>query len=209
MLYPEGVIKFTQDLTDEVIFIPEELEGINRLRRGIYGLGLIGVYPPDHPEFPGIGFGNVSQRVGTGTGFIITGSATGKLRSLGPSDYTLVEHFDIQGNFIMSRGGTPASSESLTHAAVYLAVPGAKYVAHGHHAGLWEKREDLGFPATSAGVEYGTPEMANEVMRLYQEIGSDTESVIVSMAGHRDGLIAWGKDIDELLKLFDIALSRL
>lgn len=209
-MFNEGIIKFKQDLTrDDTILDGSDVENLNRLRNELYNLGLVGVYPPDHPEFAGIGYGNVSQRAGKGTGFLITGSATGKKRTLGPTDYALVQFADLKGNFVQAVGGTKASSESLTHAAIYQtsAPEDVKFIAHVHHKGLWESWEKLGFNTTKEGVEYGTSEMGIEVQRVFKE--KQVPGTIIAMLGHRDGLVSWGPGIDVVIEAFKKTLELL
>jgi len=43
---------------------------------------------------------------------------------------------------------------------------------------------------------YGTTEMANEIKRLFIEANVKAEKII-AMAGHKEGLIAFGKTLDE------------
>ena len=51
-------------------------------------------------------------------------------------------------------------------------------------------------PTTSEDIPYGTPEMANEVKRLFNETDVGKEKIIV-MGGHREGLISFGKNLEE------------
>ncbi|NJO72245.1 MAG: hypothetical protein HC825_12345 [Oscillatoriales cyanobacterium RM1_1_9] len=74
----------------------------DRLRQ----LGLIGV---DHQ---GIGFGNISVRMGPSGEFIITGTQTGSLLQLQPQHYTRVTEFDLAANSLTCVGPIAASSES-------------------------------------------------------------------------------------------------
>jgi hypothetical protein len=62
--------------------------------------------------------------------------------------------------------GALASSESLTHAAVYSGDGAAGAVIHCHADALWQRLVGR-VPTTSAEVAYGTPEMAGEVLRLF------------------------------------------
>ena len=51
-------------------------------------------------------------------------------------------------------------------------------------------------PTTKKEVPYGTPEMANEIFRLFKETAVQQEKIIV-MAGHDEGIISFGKDLEE------------
>ena len=145
----EGYIKFNCEWNEESL---DEAIEVNELSRWVSFLkkeNLIGVYPD------GIGFGNVSIR--HADGFIITGTQTGGLTELNHDHYALVENYDIKNNSISCIGKTKASSESLTHAAVYEVAPDCQAVVHVHSKYLWDKY--LHKLPTTEEVAYGTPEM--------------------------------------------------
>jgi ribulose-5-phosphate 4-epimerase/fuculose-1-phosphate aldolase len=90
---------------------------------------------------------------------------------------------------------TKASSESLSHAAIYEAEPVADAVIHVHHHELWESfRGEL--PTTAESAEYGTPEMAFSLQELAVR-ATDTEGRVIVMGGHEDGVVAFGRTLDE------------
>ena len=185
----EGYIKFQCKWEQEEIHIPEEvLLSFEKERSRLYELGLIGMYPD------GIGFGNISVRT-EGSSFFITGTATGQFNMLDPSHYSLVSAYNFANNFILCKGLTKASAESLTHAAVYEAIPEVGAVVHVHCLWLWEKLLN-NYPTTSAKLEYGTPEMALAVQSLAAEIEMGNEKIII-MGGHREGILAFGKNLEE------------
>jgi ribulose-5-phosphate 4-epimerase/fuculose-1-phosphate aldolase len=103
-----------------------------------------------------------------------------------------------------------ASSEALTHAAIYELDAGIRAIAHVHSGELWDRLLDR-IPTTSPDVPYGTPEMAREFRRLYRESGF-AETGVAVMAGHAEGLVAVAGDIHEatrrLLDLLDEAEGR-
>jgi ribulose-5-phosphate 4-epimerase/fuculose-1-phosphate aldolase len=68
--------------------------------------------------------------------------------------------YDFAENWLRCEGPTVASSESLTHAAVYESEPTVFSVIHGHDVKLWAALLEEEATATPKGVEYGTPEMA-------------------------------------------------
>lgn len=185
----EGYIKFQCNWENEEIQIPEEIFlSLEKERSRLYELGLIGMYPD------GIGFGNISVRTEESS-FLITGSATGQFSSLDLAHYARVSAYSFSGNSIECKGLTKASAESLTHAAVYEALPEVGAVVHVHCLWLWEKLLDQ-FPTTSGEIEYGTPEMAEAVRILAAELGISDEKVII-MGGHREGILAFGKNLEE------------
>jgi ribulose-5-phosphate 4-epimerase/fuculose-1-phosphate aldolase len=96
-----------------------------------------------------------------------------------------------------------ASSESLTHAAVYEADASAAAVVHVHHGELW--RALLGkIPTTAKGIAYGTPEMAYDVLRLFRDTRVADSGIFV-LGGHEDGIVAFGGSLQEAgTKLLDM-----
>jgi L-ribulose-5-phosphate 4-epimerase len=185
----EGYIKFQCNWENEEIRIPEDLFfSLEKERSRLYELGLIGMYPD------GIGFGNISVRT-EGSSFFITGCATGQFDKLNQSHYSLVSAYHFAENSISCKGLTKASAESLTHAAVYEALPEVGAVVHVHCFELWEKLLN-NYPTTSVEIEYGTPEMALAVQSLAARMGISDEKIII-MGGHREGILAYGKNLEE------------
>ena len=115
----------------------------------------------------GVGFGNLSVRDGVSRNFYITGSATGGLPELTPTDCVRVVAYDFARNWLRYEGAAIPSSESLTHAAIYESDPSTSAVIHCHDSDLWATLLDRA-PTTSKSVAYGTPEMAYEIMRLFK-----------------------------------------
>lgn len=161
---------------------------LNACRRMLLQLRFVGV------DENGIGFGNISVRDAATKCFYITGSATGGLPTLQLRDYARVTACDFEKNRVRCEGLTVASSESLTHAAIYECDPHIRAVIHAHSASLWAKLCRV--MGTSAAVEYGTPAMAGEVQRLFRETDV-REQKIFAMAGHEGGLVAFGWSLDE------------
>lgn len=193
----EGYVKFNCEwVKSEPLPSPDIVE-LNEWRTKLFRLGLIGVYPD------GTGFGNVSIRIPLTNEFIVTGTQTGGIRELSGAHYTKVIAGDLDRNWLKCAGPVQASSESLTHLAIYQADQNVNAVVHTHHPGLWKHLLNQ-VPTTFPSVSYGTPEMAHEIFRLFSETGISKEKVLV-MAGHEDGVITFGHDISEaathLLKL--------
>lgn len=188
----EGYIKFNcQWIADEP---PDQqfVQLLNPWRQQLYDAGLIGVYPN------GIGFGNVSARMKSNT-FIITGTSTGSIEHLCEQHYTQVTDYNIFNNSLTCQGPVKASSESLTHAIIYEVLPTVNAVVHVHNKAMWDKLiHDV--PTTSVNVEYGTPEMALEIERLIRS-GSLANDKILVMAGHEEGIITFGEDLEEAVNL--------
>ena len=160
-------------------------------RRVLAALGLVG---RDPARYGGLGFGNLSARIAPGERpFLVTGTQTGHLPHLPLAGFARVERWDTAANRLESSGRASPSSESLTHAALYDLSPEIAAVFHVHSPTLW-RRPDL--PRTAPGVGYGTPEMAAEVGRVWREL-SRPPAGLLAMAGHEDGVVAWGSTLDE------------
>ncbi len=185
----EGYIKFNCDWEPSEIQISEVIYNqLEAERTKLFALGLIGMYPD------GIGFGNISVRT-EGSSFLITGSATGQFATLNQSHYSHVCAYNFKENSISCKGLTKASAESLTHAAVYEVLPEVGAVVHVHCLWLWEKLLNH-YPITSGEIEYGTPGMAEAVKVLASELKMKEEKIII-MGGHREGILAFGKNLEE------------
>lgn len=187
----EGVIKF--DLSHEMGQLPPDLifSELQRWRRSLWHRGLIG---QDDNRYDGAGYGNVSARVAGGDDpFIISGTQTGKEAELKPEGYALVRSCDLSSNSVTSLGQVRPSSESLTHAAFYQARPEINFVFHIHSPEVWKHSAALGLPVTCASVAYGTSEMAREIERVLAATYSTAKSGVISMGGHEDGIIAFGR----------------
>ena len=166
---------------------------LNHCRRELVRLGMVGV------DANGVGFGNLSVRDGTTSRFYITGSGTGGIANLTPADLSRVMAFDFGRNWLRCEGARIASSESLTHAAVYQSDRNACAVIHCHHLKLWEALlHNHEVPATPRGIAYGTPELACAVQRLFQTTGVKDRKIFV-MRAHEAGLIIFGKTMAEAL----------
>jgi ribulose-5-phosphate 4-epimerase/fuculose-1-phosphate aldolase len=187
-----GSIKFTCELVPLEIRNFAGFAELNEYRRKLLELGLIGV------DANGIGFGNLSIRDGATLRFYITGSATGRIFELMPSHYARVVAYDFARNWLQCEGTTVASSESLTHAAVYESEPASGAVIHCHDMKLWAALlEEV--PATPKGIEYGTPEMAYAV-RDVLKLTAVKSRKIFAMAGHEGGVVAFGRDVGEAFR---------
>ena len=179
----EGYIKFS--FAHEAAPAPAHpwLHNLMRIRDDLHEWELIGVLPE------GIGYGNVSARI-AGTGkFIITGSGTGLKFPIETIHFCEVVSFDIDQNRVVCRGPLPASSESMSHGAIYAARPDAGTVIHIHDRLMFRLLIQEGAPQTPADAAFGTPEMAKAVGRLAATL---PPVACLVMAGHEDGIIAFG-----------------
>ena len=171
------------------------LSELNAYRRKLLKQRLIGV------DSNGVGFGNLSVRDGVSGKFYVTGSATGGLSELTPTDCVRVVAYDFGKNWLRYEGAAIPSSESLTHAAIYECDSSTSAVIHCHDSDLWATLPDRA-PTTSRAVAYGTPAMAYEIIRLFKE--SDVRSrKIFAMAGHHAGIVTFGKNLEDA---FDVLM---
>jgi L-ribulose-5-phosphate 4-epimerase len=182
-------IKFSCERAAAEITSLGGLAELNVYRRKLLGLRLIGVDPN------GIGFGNLSVRDGATDNFYITGSATGGMHELTLADCAKVVAYDFVKNRVRYEGSALPSSESLTHAAIYESDATAGAVIHCHGSKLWTAVLNEA-PTTSKAAEYGTPEMANEIMKLFTRTDVQSRKIVV-MAGHEGGIVTFGEDLEE------------
>ena len=186
-------VKFTYDCAGAEIEGFDQLTKLNAYRRKLLEQRLMGV------DSNGVGFGNLSVRDSVSWNFYITGSATGGLPELTPTDCVRVVAYDFARNWLRYEGAAIPSSESLTHAAIYESDPSTSAVIHCHDSGLWETLLDRA-PTTSKSVAYGTPEMAYEIVRLFRV--SDVRSrQIFAMAGHEAGIVAFGRNLEDAFEV--------
>lgn len=186
----EGYIKYSCHWIKADPLPYHDIETLNRCRQKLYELGLIGAYEN------GIGFGNISRRREDDQ-FIITGTATGRLPELCADHYTIVVDFDLARNELTCRGPVKASSESMSHGAIYRQGRDINAVIHVHSSALWNRLLNK-VPTTGEEIAYGTPEMAMEIIRLFRETDVSARKIFV-MAGHEDGLFSFGKNLQEAL----------
>jgi hypothetical protein len=185
----EGYVKFTLQSEPGPPPRPSVIAELNRVRTTLVDRGLIGMYSS------GIGYGNVSIRAGDS--FWISGTATGGKRVLAREDYARVVAADLERNTVRSVGTVRASSESMTHAAVYDGRADVTAVLHVHSESLFRFMMEREYPRTQAMTPYGTPEMAREIGSLVRS-GTCRGGVIV-MAGHEEGVLSYGISLHEAL----------
>jgi ribulose-5-phosphate 4-epimerase/fuculose-1-phosphate aldolase len=188
-------VKFTYERARMDIAPFNALAELNACRRKLLQQRLIGL------DAKGIGFGNLSVRDGATSKFYITGSATGGLPELTPTDCVRVVAYDFGRNWLRYEGAAIPSSESLTHAAIYESDPSTSAMIHCHDSVLWAALLDR-VPTTSKAVAYGTPEMAHEITRLFKETDVRNGKMLV-MAGHEGGIETFGKNFEQA---FDVLI---
>jgi len=189
MQLDEGYIKFNIDWKERDLTLNQEtFITLNTCRNKLFNLELIGAYDN------GIGFGNISKRF-TENKFIITGSATGNISELQSQHYSLVEEYKLNENYVKCIGKTKASSESLSHAIIYETLPKVNAIIHTHNLKMWNRYfNDL--PTTSKKAEFGTPDMALEIKKLL-----NSNSGIIIMGGHEEGILCYGETLKDAEKI--------
>ncbi|MCP4220481.1 MAG: class II aldolase/adducin family protein [bacterium] len=192
MQMEEGVVKYDSNFTATGPLPHHEYATIEKYRKMLNGMNLIAAYAN------GLGFGNISQRKDykhfqqtERPQFIITGTQTGHLSDLGGSDYTRVTDFDIDTFSVSAQGVAKASSETVTHAAIYMMNASIGAVVHIHDETIWNAMKKGDYPSTEKWVAYGTYEMAVAVKDC---IGTRTQGILV-MRGHDEGVISYGPNL--------------
>lgn len=200
----EGVIKYRLDFSPGAA--PGGSEVLDAWRTVLHRLGMVGQCSE---RYGGYGFGNVSVR--SGGHFLISGTQTGAPERLGPDGYAQVTEADAMANKLRARGPVKPSSEALTHATVYGLHHEIGAVFHAHSPEIWHATAALSLPHTGARVPYGTPQMAQAVRSVWQDKIGQPRGVL-TMLGHEDGVIAFGRDCGEagalLVQTLAAALGR-
>jgi len=186
----EGYIKYASDWTRGPAPDPAATDLLSRWRRPLYAAALVG-----HYDDLGVGYGNISVRGAQDGQFIISGTQTGQIADTSGAHYCLVTSYDVEANRVACTGPVEASSESLTHAALYELDPNIGAVVHVHSHPLWTKLLHR-VPTTAENVAYGTPEMAREFVRLFRDTEFCTQGIAV-MAGHEDGIVCVGANLEQ------------
>jgi ribulose-5-phosphate 4-epimerase/fuculose-1-phosphate aldolase len=196
-LVDDGIIKFDRSGFIEIEAIEkDEYLALEAWRKRLYQLELIGEYPIDK-----VGFGNISCKKdykrhfqsAYKPQFLITGTQTGKYPDLDGRHYTRILDYDLDKNIVMAMGPVDASSETLTHAAIYETNNAITAIFHVHHKKMWNYILSHNLPHTKKETPYGTIEMAREAQSLF----SGKAQGVFAMEGHEDGVIAFATTLDE------------
>jgi ribulose-5-phosphate 4-epimerase/fuculose-1-phosphate aldolase len=206
----EGVIRFDLEFTGALPVTIPALDELNAWRLILRQLGLVG---QDSERYGGYGFGNISWRLPPFDApenhrpFIISGSQTGHLTELSDDGFATVSAYDASLNRVVATGPIKPSSESLTHGSVYNVNNDIRVILHVHSPAIWHCASILNLPSTDVHVTYGTPAMAQEVGRLFEDVDHIETGVFV-MGGHEDGVIAFGRTVDEAGSVLVRALAH-
>ncbi len=185
----EGYIKFSCiHQYAPAIDVPQQLM---QVRDELHRMKLIGYYPDLQ-----VGYGNISIKVPEG--IIISATQTGNIYPASPADFALVTRYDIDKNTVWCTGNKPASSETMTHAALYEADAEIHAVIHIHNKQLWDSYLHY-YPTTGKEIPYGTPQMAISMADLYIENPEVKQYKTIIMGGHEEGIICFGNSLAEAL----------
>lgn len=190
MVETEGTIKFAYDLQ-----APTEPIADDELTRPIFAwrtifrrLGFMGQQPD---RYGGYGFGNMSARLPNETSeFVISASQTSGFDNFDASHLVRITNCNLNRFWADALGTYPPSSETITHAMVYAADPGVRWVFHAHCPEIWQRAKELALPHTASEVEYGSPEMVHAVSKLMETHHS--RPIVFATMGHEDGIFACG-----------------
>lgn len=183
----ESYIKFNCEHLAKDILFPDDIDDLIELGKTLKALGHIGKIDET------MGYGNISYCSSDGN-IYISASTTGTFATYEKKHFCRILDFDIESNYVKSEGFLPASSETMSHIAVYQSLNDIRFVVHIHSKQLWEKYLNIEI-TSNKGVKYGTKEMYYEIVRL---LNSNPDSNMLVMGGHRDGLMFWHKNIDSL-----------
>jgi ribulose-5-phosphate 4-epimerase/fuculose-1-phosphate aldolase len=205
----EGVIKYVLDYAPSPAWPGDELCELNAWRKILFMTQLIG---QDALRYGGAGYGNVSMRLPPYDKteqpfFVISGTQTGMLTDLMAEHYALVRECWPAENRVVAAGPIKPSSESLTHSMIYRLDESVRYVLHAHSPDIWRYAQALNIPLTRQSVPYGTPEMAEEVRRLFEETPV-REQRIFAMGGHEDGVVTFSASAEDAGNVMLDALAR-
>ncbi len=206
----DGVIKFQAIYTPAPAIQLANFGDLRVWRRIMYLLQLIGQTPERYSNY---GFGNISMRIDQADvapkqrQFLISGTQTGGNPDPAIDQYVLVQEVDWAQNRVVAEGPVKPSSESMTHGTLYALDKRIRWVMHGHSPEIWQHAKALDIPVTHEAVQYGTPEMSYETIRLYRQENLYRRR-IYSMGGHLDGIIAFGRTAEETGQVLLDALTR-
>ncbi len=194
----EGYIKFNAKWAKTPPLPKANIQNINHWRNVMYQHQLIGAYPN------GIGYGNISERIGNTNQFIISGSKTGNYPTIDERHYALVSQVLVDLNTLECEGSILASSESMSHAAIYQTLDWVQGVIHIHHFELWKKLLHQA-PTTDKSAPYGSPEMVYSILDLLENTNLAQQKIFV-MEGHEEGIFVFDTDLEaatrHILKYF-------
>ncbi len=198
--FDEGYIKYINNWERCVDITEFDFVELITCRNKLKMLNLIGVYSN------GIGFGNVSCRVNNTNEFIISGTQTAEINIADLSHFSLVYGVDIEQNTLFCKGPVKASSEALSHAAIYLAEKKINCVIHVHHPEKWKTLLNR-VTTINKSIAYGTPELAKKIAELLINDQTLKREKIFVTKGHEDGIFVFGETVEEAFEVLILHLN--
>lgn len=196
----EGIVKYNLDFRNADVEIQQQYHILEKSRKLLYTLGLIGAYED------GLGYGNISQRLHQSDKFVITSTQTGHLEHLTIDDYALVETIDFDSFKTIACGKSKPSSECITHGAIYALDTRINAVIHIHNLQLWQFMLTNGYLSTN-DTPYGTLEMVKDVQAIYERRVPLEDNIFV-MKGHKEGIVTFGRDMDEAIQPIFLLIQK-
>lgn len=215
-IHSEGVIQYHRNVHPLKRVPMDYNKAVTRLIRWRATLKAMGWIGQCSERYEGLGYGNMSVRLGQRTSFrgerqfLITGSQTGDRTTLSAADLAWVTRYSINENTISHAPLAMPSSESLSHAAAYDGNPALRTCIHIHCPTIWNQRHRLACPRIPESVGYGTVEMAEIIRSLCGGQNPSNPSPII-MDGHQDGVLCAAKTPEvafmNLLKAFQTSIA--
>jgi len=202
----EGVIQFTFELQPGAAATEAEAAELIHWRRQMFALDVIGCNMSRY----GACYGNMSVRTGAwaaGPGrreFLVSCTQTGAASEISATNVVRVLQYNHAKNRVLAQGPCAPSSETMTHGAIYDASLTIRAIVHGHDPVLWQWILKNEGPHTPVEVDYGTPEMAFHAKRVVTTMESSNLLYpgVLAMAGHQDGVVAFGASVKEATERF-------
>ncbi len=185
--------KFNCEWENKESITDETIKDLNDCRNKLYTLGLMGM------KENGVGFGNISIRT-KDKEFIISGTKTGGVEKATTKDYTLVDSYSFEKNYVHCVGEVKASSETLTHAAVYESSEKINAIIHVHNKEMWKKLLDT-IPITDSSTTYGTPELAYDIKNILSKEENLNKSIFLLSNHFDEGVVIFAKDIQSAAEI--------
>lgn len=138
-------------------------------------------------------YGNSSYRV-KDQSFIITKSGMIPREVFDPDNYCHIIDVDTGTDTVTYDGKAPPSSECAMHHLLYQSQPGLQAILHGHCTLLNNHAEELDIPVTAKAYPYGTPELANSALEMF-----NLKTNFFILKDH--GFVALADSIDDAGKL--------
>ena len=150
------------------------------------------------PEIEGNYTGNLSFR--SKEGFVITASGLKNKENLTNDCFVYVKDYNKKTNTFYVEGKKKPSSESMMHHLIYITCKDLNAVFHGHNDLIVKNAEKLKLPITKKEYEWGTLELAKEVLKALGD------NKLIVLKNH--GFVSLGKTMKRAGELALVTLTR-